>query len=90
VIEHTWQLHDEPEPCESEDTVPVVEAFVSTSDGNIYSTCRPSQQARTPLPYGRGYRLGDITCRSSASGMACTNARTKHGFVVGKTSYRTF
>ncbi len=90
VLEHTWKLDDDPEPCEYDDAEVVVEAFVSTGRGNVYTTCRPDQEERSELPYGRGYLVGDLMCSSSAQGMACTNVRTKHGFVVGKSAYRTF
>lgn len=90
VLEHTWKLNDKPEPCEDEGVAAVVEAFVSTSHGNIYSTCRSEREERSELAYGRGYRIGDLQCRSLKNGMECTNVTTKHGFFVSTANYRTF
>lgn len=42
------------------------------------------------LGYGRRIRRGDYTCASSSRGIACTNRRTRHGFVLSRQRYRLF
>jgi hypothetical protein len=45
---------------------------------------------RSPtLGYGRTWRRGGFTCRSSTAGLRCTN-RSGHGFLLSRSSQRLF
>lgn len=44
----------------------------------------------TNLAYGQSAAQGDTACRSESDGMTCWNVKTGHGFMVSKSTYKTF
>ncbi|MBC3191601.1 hypothetical protein H7X46_11055 [Pseudonocardia sp. C8] len=56
------------------------------------ATCdgTPARPGGTALRYGTHVTHGDLTCVSRRSGVECRDARSGHGFVASRASYRLY
>jgi hypothetical protein len=87
ISEHTWPLPPRPRDCDA-DWGAVVELAARASVGACVSDSAHGGVTRV-LAYGHGLRVGDYRCDSARDGLACTNLRTRHGFVLSRAKVST-
>jgi len=89
IAQADWAGPAEPSDCEL-DWFPL--AVWVSADGTDLGDCRGDAFAfdADRLDYGQALAVGDVVCRSEASGVTCENLTTRTGFTIARSGLTLF